>query len=617
MGGEKELKKEERGAKVSADFLLADFWLPGEVIAIHGEPPDEAIELGDEYFYIPEGISHPYPPANGDDVPASLLLPALLRKIGKENLADNLVEVEGKLHLIRFLENHSSYIPTEVFTLTPLVRNGRIRLMVYFTHRYVLKDTLRTWIEMKGISRTKGIWVVIPHAIRVDRVIDLLDKKVVLEKGGEWDPDKARPFLSWEELPAGLRKKTLVTQAITPGEVIKKVKTFVDYAFSGSASAFDGYESGTLWRPRNLVFGGGLTGNYMQELFWAEKKFYRPLPRPAGFALLLPSDKENRPVSEFFSEIVETFLPELAEMGLPLRRLRVAGYDPTDPASLDQGLESALESKPDILLGMIVPTGTVGDHDPYFYAKRRLSEMGYPSQMIKVSTAKKFRDRYLSADDRKGLWEDDLFQGFWINTALKLGAIPWMIRDVGLDEGLIFGVSGDESFTAVAAFDSHMRFVGWGCFSGPFEPSLIEGWPASLMVFHIEEGNPELVERVSGLGDVSSVRPSPMSISPITRRARMLAGLYFKEPDEPDVYHIATENWAPYREFNLYQIRRASGSLSPRTHAEICFWAARAYLSSFPKGPFPATIHFARAIRSALNYGFIKPGERGETPRFL
>ncbi|MGB9589588.1 MAG: hypothetical protein ACPL68_01740, partial [Candidatus Hydrothermia bacterium] len=350
-----------------------------------------------------------------------------------------------------------------------------------------------------------------------------------------------------------------------------------------------------------------------------EKRFFKPLDVPARVALLLPSDPDNLPTSEFFVDMMDTFMLDLEAMGLPLKKSEVSHYDPRDSSSLERALESLADKKPDVFLGIVVPTGTIGDHDPYFYTKRRLAEMGYPSQMIKISTVRKFRDRYMTAslEGRKGLWEDDLFQGFWINTALKLGAIPWLIRDSGLADGLFIGVSRDERSVVAVAFDHHMRFLGWRSSTGSFNKALIADWLDRTNIFHTEEDDQGLAESLSALGDVCSVAPSQMVVAPGARQTRLRAGVYFHDPDEPDVYHIATENWAPYREFNLFQVRKIAGSLSPALHAETCFWTARAYLSSFPKGPLPATLHFARAVRSAVRYGFVEPGQGGERPWFL
>lgn len=615
----KDLRNKIKGVGVTTDFILADYLLPGTVVKTEGETPEGTLSLGDGYFCIPEGVPVPKRASPGDGVPHELILPGLFRYMGRENLAAGLVKVEGFSHVIRFLEAHGSYVPAEVFTISPVVRDGRIRMRVSFTHRYVLRESLASWFALKGPSRTKGIWVVVPGAARVDKVMDIKNGMAMLEKQGPWEPDNARPFLSWEELPASLRKKTLVTQAITPAEVIKKVNTFIDYAFSGSAGRFMDYESGTFWKPHGLVFNGGATGNYMQELFWAGKRFFRPLESPAKVALLLPSDQDNEPASEFFAGVIDTFLPELEAMGLPLEKSEVSLYDPRDESSLENAVERSIRAKPDMLLGIVVPTGIVGERDPYFYTKRRLADMDYPSQMIKVSTVRKFRDRYMvsSPEGRKGLLGDELFQGFWINTALKLGVIPWLIRDSGLVEGLVIGVSRDERATVVVAFDHHMRFLGWRSCSGQFSPDLLADWPGEKKVFHVEPDDPELAESLSKLGDVCSVARSHTVVAPGNRRAKLRAGLYFTSPDDPDVYHIATENWAPYREFNLYQVKKISGLLHPALHAEICFWAARAYLSSFPKGPLPATLHFTRAIRNAMSYGFVEPGQGGESPLFL
>jgi len=614
-----DVKNKGKGVHTVTDFILADYLVPGTVVKTEGEIPEGAISLGEGYCYVPEGILPPGDSSPGDDVPHELLLPGLFRHTGRENLAAGIVSVEGLFHVVRFLEAHGSYVPTEIFTLYPTVREGHIRMRVSFSHRYVLRDTLTNWFSMKGPARTRGIWVVVPGAAKVDRVMEMEAGTVKLEKQGPWDPENAKPFLAWEELPAGLRKKTLVTQAITPAEVIKKVDTFIDYAFSGSAERFRGYESGTFWKPRNLVFNGGATGNYIQELFWAGKRFFKPLDAPARIALLLPSDQDNEPASEFFAGVIDTFLPELEAMGLPLEKGEVTRYDPRDESSLEGAVERLDRARPDMLLGMVVPTGTTGERDPYFYTKRRLADMGYPSQMIKVSTVRKFRDRYMVSppEGRKGLWEDELFQGFWINTALKLGAVPWLIRDSGLEEGLVMGVSRDERATAVVAFDHHMRFLGWRSSSGPFTPELLSDWQGKTRVFHIDPDDHELAESLAGLGDVCSVAPAHTVVAPGSRQTKLRAGLYFVGPDDPDLYHIATENWAPYREFNLYQIRKISGSLPLALHAEICFWAARAYLSSFPKGPPPATLHFTRAIRNAVSYGFVEPGQGGERPWFL
>ncbi len=614
-----DLRNNRAGVGILTDFILADYALPGMIVMIEGEPPEGSIPIGDDYFYLPEGTPVPANATPGDDVPHEIFLPELLRYTGRENLAAGLVRVEGFSHVIRFLDAHGSYVPAEVFTLSPLVKAGRIRIKVSFSHRYVLMDNLASWFALKGPSRTKGIWVIVPGPERVDRVIDIQPGVARLEKQGPWDPENARPFLSWEELPAGLRKKTLVTQAITPAEVIKKVDTLVDYAFSGSAERFKDYESGTFWKPRNLVFNAGVTGNYMQELFWSGKKFFKPLETPRRVALLLPSDPDNLPVSEFFVGMVDTFMPDLEAMGLPLLKGEVSWYDPRDESSLEAAVEGLVKSRPDMILGIVVPTGGTGERDPYFYTKRRLAEMDYPSQMIKVSTVRKFRDRYMTAppEGRKGLWEDELFQGFWINTALKLGAIPWLVRDSGLDEGLVVGVSRDDRSLAVVAFDHHMRFLGWRSSLGQFDSSLLEGWSDKRRVFHIEADDHGLAESLSGLGDVCSVAPSRTVVAPGNRQTRLRAGIYFVSPNDPDAYYIGTENWAPYREFNLHQVRKISGSLPTALHGEICFWAARAYLSSFPKGPLPATLHFARAIRSAINHGFIEPGQGGERPWFL
>jgi hypothetical protein len=608
-----------KGVAVITDFILADYLVPGAVMKTEGEAPEGALSLGEGYYYIPEGVPIPPEASPGEDVSHELLLEGLFRYAGRENLIPTTVKVGGLLHTVRFLEAHGSYVPAEIFTLYPIIAKGLIRVRISFSHRYLLKDTLTNWFNLKGQARTRGIWVVVPGSAKVDRVLAMEPGKARLEKQGLWDPDNAKPFLAWEELPAGLRKKTLVTQAITPGEVIKKVNTFVDYAFSGSAERFKAYESGTLWKPRNLVFEGGITGNYIQELFWAGKRFFKPLEAPARVALLLPSDQENEPISDFFVGIIDAYLPELGAMGLPLEKGEVCFYDPRESSSLEKAVESLGRAKPDMLLGIVVPTGTVGEKDPYFCTKRRLADMGYPSQMIKVSTVRKFRDRCALSlpNSRKGLWEDELFQGFWINTALKLGAIPWLIRDSGLQDGLAIGISRDERAIAVAVFDHHMRFHGWKSSPGPLAPELFSEWKAKAKVFHIEGGDRELAEFLSELGDVCSVAPAHTVVAPATRRAKLRAGLYFMSPDDPDAYLISTENWAPYREFNLYEVRKVSGSLSPVTHASICFWAARAYLSSFPKGPLPATLHFARAIRNAISYGFVEPGQGGERPWFL
>jgi len=614
-----DLRDKRSGVNITTDFILADYLLPGTVVKTGGETPEGAVSLGDGYCYIPEGVPVPKNASPGDDVPHDLLLAGLFRYAGRENLLSGIIRVEGLHHIVRFLEAHGSYVPAEVFTLYPAVRKGLISVRVSFSHRYVLRDTLTNWFNLKGPTRTRGIWVVVPGPAKVDRVLEMEPGKARLEKQGTWDPENAKPFLAWEELPAGLRKKTLVTQAITPAEVIKKVNTFVDYAFSGSAERSRAYESGTLWRPRNLIFDGGATGNYIQELFWAGKRFFKPLENPARVALLLPSDQENEPLSEFFVSIIEACLPELGAMGLPLENHEVCRYDPRDDSSLEKAVERLGRAKPDILLGIVVPTGTVGEKDPYFYTKRRLADMGYPSQMIKVSTVRKFRDRYLisSQDGRKELWEDELFQGFWINIALKLGAIPWLIRDSGLEDGFVIGVFRDERTTAIAAFDHHMRFLGWRSSSGPLAPELFSEWKGKTRVFHIDRADRELAEFLSGLGEVCSVAPAHTVVAPNGRRAKLRAGLYFVSSDDPEAYLIATENWAPYREFNLYEVRRVSGTLPLATHAGICFWAARAYLSSFPKGPLPATLHFARAIRNAVSYGFVEPGQGGERPWFL
>ncbi len=498
--------------------------------------------------------------------------------------------VSGELWFVRFLRVSAPCYPAEVFKFHRVGNTLRVSL----THMFALKGSLSQWLKEKGPTRSVGIKVLTPER-KIAEVLEIRNGEAQLSDGSRWSLDSLRPFLAWEELSSSLRKRTLTYRSLTPKEVLRKIWALVENLFGDKVKPVGELDLGTLWRPKNLVFGSGLRGSYMSEIFLGLKPFYKP-PESLPVTFLLPKDPENRVYGDYFYQLVQKSSERLGELGLRLEDFSRVYYDPADEESLRKAVAQLSDSR--FVLGIVVPPKLWTQWDPYFYTKAALWEARVPSQMVKISTLKKFMDKYGFSE---GIWADELWQGIWVNVVLKAGGVPWIVAETGA-QGEVEGLAWNDEGAARVLFTENAQVIRWTLEKG--EPK------AQARVAHVSE--PKAVAPI-----VISVEPSEVQVAPGDHRTKLLSGFWLRDPEEPSVFHVATESWDSYREFNLYKVRVVSGSVEPERAASQVFWFARAYLSTFPKGPYPISIHFPRLILKGLEHGIFGWGDGGEIPYFI